>query len=325
VLVGPSRLHRITSPRLPLDPADPALEPTMSAPSPLADFLRARRAALRPEQVGLTPVGGRRRVPGLRREEVADRARISRDYYLRVEQGRDIRPSDQVLSALAAALDLGPFERAHLFRLARPIPRPHDPASPADRPQVASLLNHWPMTPAFAFDRNLDVLAANDLMLRLAPEKGLPGTNMLLSAAEGHARVFEEGEAPEVLRAWDAVYREMIAALRFYGDPDDPRLQEIVGECSVRHRPFRAIWAEYEVRPFTRRSLRLAVAPFGWLDFDMQTLELSTAPGHYVVTYLAEEGSPAAAAIEHFTSLRPAPRGPHPADRDDRTQVVSEL
>lgn len=296
----------------------------MSARSPLADFLRARRAGLRPEQVGLTPVGGRRRVPGLRREEVADRARISRDYYLRVEQGRDIRPSDQVLNALAHALDLGEFERLHLFRLARPLPRPHDPASRPEPPQVSSLLNHWPMTPAFAFDRNLDVLAANDLMLRLAPEKGLPGTNMLLSAAEGHARAFAEEEPPEVLQAWDLVYREMIAALRFYGEPDDPRLQEIVGECSVRHRLFRSIWAEYEVRPFTRRSLRLAVDPFGWLDFDMQTLELSTAPGHYVVTYLAEEGSTAAAAIEHFTSLRRAPRRPDPAGRDDRTPVVAE-
>ena len=294
----------------------------MSERSPLADFLRARRAALRPEQVGLTPVGGRRRVPGLRREEVADRARISRDYYLRVEQGHDIRPSDQVLNALAHALDLGEFERAHLFRLARPVPRPQDPAARTDPPQVGSLLNHWPMTPAFAFDRNLDVLAANDLMLRLAPEKGLPGTNMLLSAAEGHARAFEEEEPPEVLRAWDAVYRDLIAGLRFYGDPDDPRLQEIVGECSMRHRSFRSIWAEYEVRPFTRRSLRLAVAPFGWLDFDMQTLELSTAPGHYVVTYLADPGSTAAAAIDHFTGLRPLPR-PEEAGGDDRTPAVA--
>ncbi|WKK72300.1 helix-turn-helix domain-containing protein [Rathayibacter oskolensis] len=165
----------------------------MSTRSPLADFLRARRSALRPEEVGLTTAGTRRRVPGLRREEVADRAKISRDYYLRVEQGHDITPSDQVLSALAHALDLDEFERAYLFRLARPLPPLRGPGSRTAAPSMESLLEHWPMTPAFAFDRNLDVLATNDLLRRIAPDKGVPGANLLLSVAEGYVRAVEDG------------------------------------------------------------------------------------------------------------------------------------
>ncbi|MBO0985132.1 helix-turn-helix transcriptional regulator [Rathayibacter sp. SD072] len=278
----------------------------MSSRTPLADFLRARRAALRPERIGLTTAGTRRRVPGLRREEVADRARISRDYYLRVEQGHDITPSDQVLGALAQALDLDEFERAYLFRVARPLPP--RAASSRSHPSMEALLEHWPMTPAFAFDRNLDVLATNDLLRCIAPEKGVPGANLLLSVAEGYASAREDGIPEDQLQVWDSIFRELIAALRFYSDPDDARLQEIVGECSVRYRLFRSVWAEYEVRPITQRALRIDVAPFGWLDFDMQTFESAVAPGRFVVTYLARAGSPAAAAVDHFASLRPAAR-----------------
>lgn len=278
----------------------------MSSRTPLADFLRARRAALRPERIGLTTAGTRRRVPGLRREEVADRARISRDYYLRVEQGHDITPSDQVLSALAEALDLDGFERAYLFRVARPLPPLGAASSPA--PSMEALLEHWPMTPAFAFDRNLDVLATNDLLRCIAPEKGVPGANLLLSVAEGYASAREDGIPADQLQVWDSIFRELIAALRFYSDPDDPRLREIVGECSVRYRLFRSVWAEYEVRPITQRALRIDVVPFGWLDFDMQTFESAVAPGRFIVTYLARPGSPAAAAVDHFASLRPAAR-----------------
>ncbi|PPH42800.1 XRE family transcriptional regulator [Rathayibacter sp. AY1C9] len=279
----------------------------MSSRSPLAEFLRARRAALRPEQVGVPTAGTRRRVPGLRREEVADRAQISRDYYLRVEQGHAVAPSDQVLNALAEALAFDEFERAYLFRLARLRPGPRDPDSPPQGQGVESLLAHWPRTPAYAFDRNLDVLGANDLMSRLAPDKGVPGANMLLSTSRGYARAVANGDPPDQLQAWGQVFRELIAALRFYSDPDDPRLHEIVGECSVENPLFRSIWAEYQVRPFTHRWIRVHVEPFGWLDLEMQTLELAGAPGRYVVTYLAAAGTPAAEAVDVLASLRPAP------------------
>jgi transcriptional regulator with XRE-family HTH domain len=137
--------------------------------TPLSQYLRARRALVRPEDVGLSP-GGRRRVSGLRREELALLSGISPSYYLRLEQGRDRHPSAQVLDALARALQLDGAETAFLHSLASVAPAPrsrkeHERAPPS----IERLIGTWRTTPAVVHDRHLDILAANALAIALTP------------------------------------------------------------------------------------------------------------------------------------------------------------
>ncbi|MEV8253512.1 helix-turn-helix transcriptional regulator [Rhodoglobus sp. NPDC076762] len=268
--------------------------------SSLAVYLRARRDSLLPVDVGLPPASGRR-VPGLRREEVAELAGISADYYLRIEQGRDQHPSDQVLGALARALRLDEDARDYFFRLARPgsqASRSH-PLSES----VLRLLDYWSHTPAYLFDRNHDVLAANQLMRALSPEVE-PGHNQLIDAFAGYARALDEQQPAAVVEGWESVLNQMLAALRFSSDPDDPRLHEVVGHLSTTYRSFRALWARHEARPHTGGTIHVNVAPIGWVEFRWQALEVSNAPGQFVVTYLVEPGTHAAAAIAYLLSIR---------------------
>jgi len=270
---------------------------------PLAEYLRARRARLQPEDVGLPSSAGRK-VPGLRREEVASLAGISPDYYLRIEQGRDNSPSDQVLVAIARALRLDDSERRYMFRLARPHPHALRVATHPVAPGVLALLDNWSHTPAYLFDRNLDILAANQLMVDVAPGIVEPGTNLVLTTAAQYSAALARPEPPAVLERWDHTFREMIAALRYYSNPDDPRLQEILGALSLEHQTFRAVWALHEARPYASGANRAWIEPLGWVDFRWQALELSTAPGQYIVTHLAEPGSRARAAIDYLVSNR---------------------
>ena len=133
---------------------------------PLGDFLHSRRARVRPQDAGV-PAGPRRRVPGLRREEVALLAGVSVDYYIRLEQGRERHPSPQVLNALATGLRLDDDARSHLFRLAGLTPRPTPPTPERADPELLQLLDGWPDNPALVLGRAYDVLASN----RLGPAK----------------------------------------------------------------------------------------------------------------------------------------------------------
>lgn len=280
--------------------------------SPLADYLHARRSALQPGDVGLE-AGAGRRVPGLRREEVADLAGISADYYLRIEQGRDHSPSDQVLYALSRALRLDDSERAYFFRLARP--RVQSLHSHPLSSSVLQLLDYWADTPAYVFDRNQDVLASNQLMRALSPGVLEPGANLILDTFAGFMEAQRTDASAAVLAGWESVVSEMLAALRFYSDADDPRLQHIVGELSVKYRSFRAIWARHEARPHSAGTVRVHVDPIGWVEFDWHLLEIATAPGQYLVTYLAEPGTKAAAALAYLVSLRRPGRTPVRSDQ----------
>ncbi|CAO1652688.1 helix-turn-helix transcriptional regulator [Salinibacterium sp. NYA9b] len=269
-------------------------------PNPLATYLRTRRDSLQPADVGLPATAGRR-VSGLRREEVAELAGISADYYVRIEQGRDQHPSDQVLSALARALRLDDDARDYFFRLARPgsqTMRSH-PLSES----VLRLLDYWSHTPAYLFDRNHDVLAANQLMRALSPEVQ-PGHNQLIDAFGGYARAIDEEQPAAVLEGWESILNQMLAALRFSSDPHDPRLHEVVGYLSTTYRSFRPLWARHEARPHTGGTLHVHVDPIGWVEFRWQALEVSNAPGQYLVTYLVEPDTHAAAAIAYLVSIR---------------------
>ena len=271
--------------------------------SPFADYLRARRARVKPEDVGL-PSGGGRRVPGLRREEVARLAGISPEYYLRIEQGRDHRISEQILASLARALRLNESETRYLYRLARPESHALTTHPRAVSPSVLALLDQWSHTPAYVFDANLDILAANQLQRDLAPGFVEPGTNLVENVAVGYAAALAGGEPPPVIAKWAETFEQMVAALRYYSDPESPRLQEIIGGLAIGHDGFRSVWALHDARPYSSGSDRVWVDPLGWVDMRWQALEV---PGHsrqFMVTHLAEPGTRAEAAVALLRARR---------------------
>lgn len=267
--------------------------------SPLGEYLRARRELLKPEDVGL-PFDAARRVPGLRREEVAARADISPEYYLRIEQGRDRRPSEQVVRSLAKALLLDDDGASYLYRVARPLPYLHAVREPAVVSEsVRRLLDQLTRTPAYVTDANLDVLAANRLASLVSPGILVPGTN-LLEATYDHltmATMTTETNGADIELEWEETIREYIGALRYNGDPDDARLQDVVGRLSSRHLSFRRIWAEHDVSRLTTGLRRVIVEPFGRLDLVWQTLGIPRSPRQFLTTYMAEPGSRSAEAL----------------------------
>lgn len=269
--------------------------------SPLGEYLRARRKLLKPEDVGL-PIDAARRVPGLRREEVAARADISPEYYLRIEQGRDRRPSEQVVRSLARALLLDDDGANYLFRVARPLPylrAVREPSVVSD--SVRRLLDAWTQTPAYVTDANLDVLAANRLARLVSPGILVPGTN-LLEAAYDHLTMTTVMNGADVELEWEETIREYIGALRFNGDPDDARLQDVVGRLSSHHLSFRRIWAEHDVSRLTTGLRPVIIEPFGRVDLVWQTLGIPRSPRQFLTTYMAEPGSRSAEALRALSS-----------------------
>jgi transcriptional regulator with XRE-family HTH domain len=259
----------------------------------LSDFLRSRRARLRPEDVGL-PDYGRRRVPGLRREELAQLAGVSVDYYVRLEQGRDIHPSDSVLNAIAGALRLDEDERAHLFALVRPRRRPRRRAPQRVRPGVRRLLESAGV-PAFVLGRRMDVLALNPLAEALIPAtRG----NML-------RHVFLDEGSRLLYPDWDAIAAETVAYLRLIAgdDPDDPELIELVGELSLRSEPFRRLWGRHDVRSKSFGVKRFDHPQVGPLELQYECLQLPDA-GQLLVMYTAAPGSASETALTLLATLR---------------------
>ena len=264
----------------------------------LAEYLRARRESLQPEDVGLSRGPGRR-VPGLRREEVADRAGISVDYYLRLEQGRDRQPSEQVVRALSRALLLDPDASDYLHRISGPTPAARRAASPETLHGVMRLLTSWSHNPAYVIDSNLDVVAANDAARALAPGYFEPGANLLVSA-------FDASVDPHSRNEWEKTVRRLASALRYHADPADPRLQQILGDLSVRSRPFRRIWALHEAQRHPSGVGSYEIPPVGWVPLQWQILDIPGTPGHLLTTFFAEPGSVAERALQGLTrSSRP--------------------
>jgi transcriptional regulator with XRE-family HTH domain len=280
----------------------------MSSPHPhareLGEFLRARRTRLRPHDVGLEP-GGRRKVTGLRREEIALLAGLSTDYYQRIEQGREVRPSDDVLAALAGALGLGDEERRHLFSLGHAARRPvADPVhrEPERVPDRTRRLLRVTDTPAVVLGRHLDLLDWNPLAEALL---GDPGTyppdrlNMLLllfdDARTGGRR------CPD----WEKQALDYIGMLRaaVATDPTHPRAAAIVGELSIRSAEFRRLWARHDVRESVRGTKTFRVPEVGDILLDWDTYPLPGNPGPVMLVFTAEPGSPDADRLRLLASL----------------------
>ncbi|WP_328617355.1 helix-turn-helix transcriptional regulator [Amycolatopsis sp. NBC_00355] len=273
----------------------------MTSENVLGEFLRARRAQVSPDELGM-PGGSGRRVAGLRREEVALLAGVSTDYYVRLEQGRERHPSAQVLDALARALVLDGDAAAHLHRLA-------GPAAPARRrarrreqvsPNLARLLAGSPDTPAVVLGRCLTVLAHNPLGEALFDGHTHSGDLVRL--------VFLDPDAREFYPEWDQVALSTVGSLRLAAglDPDDPRLIETVGELSVKSEAFRKLWARHVIRQKTHGTKRFHHRLVGDLTLSYEALTVNSAPGQQLVVYQAEPGSPSAAALSLLGSLTAA-------------------
>ncbi|MFD7014633.1 helix-turn-helix domain-containing protein [Streptomyces sp. NPDC059928] len=261
----------------------------------LSEFLRARRALVRPEDHGMP--AGARRTPGLRREEVAVLAGVSTDYYVRLEQGRERNPSSQVLRALAAALLLEDEEAAYLRALVDPPqhPRPR-PAREYAGPQLVSMLDAWADTPALVYGRYLDLSAVNSLGEALFSWLG--DETSLITA------MFLNPAAQDFYRDWPVVAQGCVAALRAANPaPDDQRLRELVGELSVRSADFARMWARHDVRAKTASAKRFRHPLVGDLTLNFETFSVNSAPGQHLVVYRAEPGSAAEQSLAVLGSL----------------------
>ncbi|MGV9879045.1 helix-turn-helix transcriptional regulator [Streptomyces sp. NPDC003006] len=258
----------------------------------LGDFLRSRRARIQPADVGLAS-HGRRRVPGLRREEVAQLAGVSVDYYIRLEQGRGPSVSDAVLDAIARVLRLDETEHAYLRTVARPRPRPRKDKSAAQkvRPGLRLLLDTIDRAPAFIVGRRMDVLAWNAL------GDALNGWSRLSPAERNVPRqVFLHAPARACYPEWEAVAAETVAYLRLDAArcPADTRLSALVGELSVKSEAFRRLWADHQVKEKTHGVKRIIHPLVGELALPYETLTLPGDPEQMLIVYMAEPASEAA-------------------------------
>lgn len=263
-----------------------------------AQYLQARRKLVQPEDVDMRTYG-RRRVPGLRREEVASLAGISVDYYVRLEQGKDHHPSPQVLDALARALRLDPPSTIHLHRLAHP---PSASALPmTDTDQVAPGLAHLLVTladiPAFVQDRFMTVLAATPLAIALSP-RNAPGTNVLREA-------FLDPAERELYDDWEQVMREAVAGLRAsVGERvNDARLDSLVTDLSERSAYFLELWGRHDVRPKVAGKRLLHHPVVGDLELFHEKLAVTGTDGHLLVIHHAEPGSASEAALNRLVRI----------------------
>ncbi|MFL5875508.1 MAG: helix-turn-helix transcriptional regulator [Solirubrobacteraceae bacterium] len=264
----------------------------METRTEIREFLTSRRAKITPDQVGL-PAYGPRRVPGLRREEVAVLAGVSAPYYTRLERGDMSGVSESVLEALAGALQLDDAERAHLFDLARaagPMARRRRRSAPKQiRPTVQRLLDAITGAPALVQNGRLDVLAANQLGRALYSEMFRDPTR-----PANHARfTFLNPMAPGVYPDWERAANDGVALLRAEAgrDPYDRDLTDLIGELSTRSEEFRARWGAHNVRLHQTGTKRFHHPVVGDLTLSFEMMELAADPGLHLLTYTAEVGS----------------------------------
>jgi transcriptional regulator with XRE-family HTH domain len=265
----------------------------------IREFLTSRRARITPEQAGLSWYGGNRRVPGLRREEVALLAGVSVDYYTRLERGNATGVSETVLDALARALQLDEAERAHLFDLARTAsatPRRRRPTTQRVRPSVQRILDAMTAAPAFLRNGRMDLLAAN----RLGRAFYSQHFDSPYGPANSARFIFLDPRAPTFYVDWDKVATDAVAVLRSEAgrDPYDRDLSDLVGELSTRSETFRTRWAAHNVRFHDTGSKRFHHPTVGNLELTYETMTLAADPSLMIFVYTAEPGSRSAEAID---------------------------
>jgi transcriptional regulator with XRE-family HTH domain len=257
----------------------------------LAEFLKSARGAVDPARAGLPADGRVRRVPGLRREEVALLAGVSTDYYTRLEQGRRITPSASVLDAVARALNLDGTGRAHLGRLVgAPLVRRTTPATVQRvRPGLHQLLDSLDSSPAMILGRHTDVLATNRLLRYLIADfDAMPPRD------RNYARwMFLTAQARELFIDWDVQARAAVENLRLeYGqNPNDPATRTLVEELSSGSEQFRTWWGEHRVYQRTHGTKKLQHPVVGVLDVDYETFMMPGDPDQTLFVFTTEAGT----------------------------------
>jgi transcriptional regulator with XRE-family HTH domain len=266
----------------------------MAGENLVGEYLRARRELVPPQDVGLHDLSGRRRVRGLRREEVALLAGVSSDYYVRLEQGRDQHPSPQVIDALARALQLDDDAAAHLHRLAAAPPgrRRRKAVRPEKVPAgIVQLIGSWGQTPAYVCGRYMDVLAVNPLAAALMPWY-VKGENLVRAA-------FLDQRVRDMYGDWEHVTESTVAGLRALVGPDvdDPRLNELVGELSVRSERFRQLWARHDARPKRSGTTRIDHPLVGPVELSYERFPIPGTDRQTLGIYHAAPASASAQAL----------------------------
>ncbi len=287
----------------------------MDSRKDLREFLSTRRARITPQQAGLPTYGGHRRVPGLRREEVALLAGVSVEYYTRLERGNAGGVSDSVLEALVRVLQLDDAERAHLFDLTRGATTAartrRRPARPAVRPGVQRLLDAMTDVPAFVQNGRLDVPAANPLARALYADlfdDAGPGGEA--GRLPNHARyAFLDARAPDFYPDWHRVAADIVAQLRAEAgrSPDDRELNQLIGELTTRSTQFSTLWATHDVRWHTTGTKRFHHRVVGDLTLAYEGLALTGDPGQTLITFTAEPSSPSQQALAFLASWATSP------------------
>lgn len=277
----------------------------MDVPHEIRDFLSSRRARLSPDQAGLPAYGGNRRVKGLRREEVAMLAGVSVDYYVRMERGSLAGASENVLDALASALQLDEAEREHLFALARESGaaghRRKRKAPGALRPAILQILDAFTDAPAWIRNGRHDVLAMNQLARALySPVLADPRR----PANTARFVYLHPEEAERFFVDYDQITRDAAAMLRLEAgsNPHDEKLIALVGELSTRSELFRQRWASQDVRFHRSGRKRLNHPVVGQLDLDFEAMPLPSEPGLQLNVYTAAAGTPTADGLKMLAS-----------------------
>ena len=276
----------------------------MDARADIREFLTTRRAKITTEQAGLPAYGTRRRVTGLRREEVAMLAGISVEYYTRLERGTTTGASDEVLEGISRALQLDEAERAHLFDLVRAAGTTASarrrPPQERVRPPISAILDSMIGVPAYLRNTRLDILAANQLGRALyapvfADPTGTPNTARF---------IFLDPSALSFFPNWEGAANDAVAILRAAAghDPYDRRLSDLIGELSTRSDEFRIRWAAHNVKFHRTGTKELHHPLVGDLSLAFEALELPGDNGLRIVAYTAEPGSPSAEALDLLAS-----------------------
>jgi transcriptional regulator with XRE-family HTH domain len=264
---------------------------TASEKSELGAFLKARRAELTPQELGLQDAGNYRKVTGLRREEAAQLAAISVDYYTRLEQGR-IQASASVLAALARALRLSEDQQAYMYELAgKADARPRRRRAQQARPAIQRLLDQLTATPAFVLGQRMDILAWNAGAAALYTDfSALPPRH------RNYIRlIFTHPAIRAMHQVWEHDAHDAVGVLRMEAarDAGDPDLALLVGELSLRDPDFRRWWGTHEVTSTARGRKQYRHALVGELALDCDTWDSPDGSGQRLVVLTAEPGTPA--------------------------------
>ncbi|MEU5592927.1 helix-turn-helix transcriptional regulator [Streptomyces sp. NPDC020298] len=293
----------------------------------LSQFLRRCRDRIAPESAGLPESGAHRRVPGLRREEVAQLAGVSTDYYTRLEQGRNITPSDSVLEAIAEALRLDDAGRAHLFDLVKPKPakaRRSAPTVQKARPGLRRFLDSFGDHAGFILGRRGDVLATNHLCrVLLADFDAMPYRERNLTRW-----IVLAPEARELYADWEKIAAEMTAILRLDAGrhPDDARTAELVGELTMKSERFRRWWDQHKVLNRTFGQKRFRHSLVGPLTIDYQAFTMPGEDDQTLFLYMPAQDRASQEAWRLLASWNAAgaavpvrPRPAHPSSTERST------